>query len=61
MGAMDNRTILDLGPLVETGALSITPTGIIQLGFEAWVRKSRSDRKNVVTAAAARSGFLAAV
>jgi hypothetical protein len=44
MGAMDNRTILDLGPLVDTGALSVTPTGIILLGFVAWVCKSWGDR-----------------
>jgi hypothetical protein len=41
---MDNRTILYLGPLVDTGALGITPTGIILLGFVAWVRKSGSNR-----------------
>jgi hypothetical protein len=45
MGAMANRIILDLGPLADTGALSVAPTGIILLGFVAWVRKSGSNRK----------------
>ena len=44
MGAVANRTVPDLGPLVGNGALSVTPTGIVLLGFEARIRKSRSDR-----------------